>query len=242
MLLGISMIFTLGGLTMVLSDPSNRNVGIVTITFFGLCTATSAATIIRKLRLRRPRPLQVEIVGGVPMRPSRIKGLTYSAAITALGAVIIVFGRAYPELFWLIGWLLTIAGCFLLFALAVGRLPIGHLQVDPAGITVSRGSWAYTIPWDGISAISEREFWDQLFLLIWVHDQDVVSVHPVERKDKLIRLFAQNLQWYGAPVVVLPSRYGMDPSLLFQALERYCTVPSARTELSRGFLCEKANP
>jgi hypothetical protein len=233
MLLGIGVILVLCGL---IDLPSNRNIGIVTITLFGLCTATSAANIIRKLHFCRPHPLQVEIVVGAPIRLSRINYFTVGVAITALGAVIIVFGREYPELFWFMGWLLAIAGCFLLFGLAIGRLPIGFLQFDPVGITISRGSWAYTIPWEGISAISGRELSDHVVLLMWLYHEDVVSVRPPEREGRLIKHFARNLHWAGAPIVVLPSQYGIDPLLLFQALDRYIKVPSARTELSHRLL------
>jgi hypothetical protein len=235
MLLGISVMFVLCGLIGLLLNPSKPNVGIVTITFFGLCTWGFAAVIIRKLRLRRPRPLQVEIVGGVPIRP-RIYYLVIGA-LTGLGAVIIVFGREYPSLFWYIGWLLAIAGCAILFGLAIGRSPIGYLQFDPSGITVSRGAWTYTIPWEGISSISVSELTDlAAVLLISLHHDDVVSVHPAKRKRSLTRHFARNRRRVGVPVWIVPERYGMDPLLLFQALERYRTSPSARAELSRRLL------
>jgi hypothetical protein len=234
MLLGIGVTFVLCGLIPLFNGA--LNVGIVTITLFGLCTATSAASIIRKLRFRRPHPLQVELVGGIPIRPSRVYYFTACAAITVVGVVVIVFGREYPDLFWYMGWPLAIGGCVMLFGLAIGRLPIGHLQFDPPGITISRGSWAYTIPWDGISKIGRGELSSHAALFIWPHHEDVVNVFPPERKGKLIRLFAQNLQWAGAPVIILPSRYGMDLPLLIQALDRYITIPSARTELSRRLL------
>jgi hypothetical protein len=237
MLFGIGVIPVLCGLIGLLFNPSNPNVGIVTITFFGLCTATSAVNIIRKLRFCRPRPLRVEIVGGVPIRPSRVYYFIIGAAITVLGAVIIVFGREYPEPFWFMGWPLVIVGCLILSGLAIGRLPIGHLQFDPPGITISRGRWAYTIPWDGIAKIDRRELSDHhAVLLIWPHHEDVVSVHPQECKGRLTRHFAWNLHWAGAPIVILPSQYGMDLPLLIQAVDRYITVPSTRTELSSRLL------
>src|SRR5215475_4487259 len=53
-LLGIAATFVLAGMV---AFPSNPNVGIVTMAFFGLCGAVFASTIIRKLRFRRLHPL-----------------------------------------------------------------------------------------------------------------------------------------------------------------------------------------
>jgi hypothetical protein len=54
MLLGIGVTFVLCGLIPLFNGA--LNVGIVTITLFGLCTATSAASIIRRLRFPSPSP------------------------------------------------------------------------------------------------------------------------------------------------------------------------------------------
>jgi hypothetical protein len=236
-LLGIGTIFVLCGVILLFDRSSSPGVGIVTIAFFGLGVVMHAAIIIRKLRLRRSRPLRVEIVGGVPIRPSRTYYLAAAVAMSMLGGGFIVSGDAYPEVIRFTGWPLAIAGCAVLFGLAIGRLPIGHLQFDPSGITISRGRWAYTIPWDGIASMHGSELSEHHpVLLIRPHHDDVVSVHPPARKRSLTRHFAWNMHRAGAPIVIMASQYGMDLPLLIQALNRYIAVPSARMELSRRHL------
>jgi hypothetical protein len=109
----------------------------------------------------------------------------------------------------------------------------GALQTTRRVRIVHHDGWAYTIPWDGISRIGASEFHDNAALLIWLHHADVVNAHPPERKNQVVKHLASNLRWVGAPVMLLTSQYRMDLPLLVQALERYITDPSARTELSR---------
>jgi hypothetical protein len=88
--------------------PSHHDVGIVTISFFGLCAVTFADTIVRKLRFRRLRPLHAEIVGGVPIRPSKLVLGRLSASIFVFGVLLVRFGGSYGAGFVCIAWLLLV--------------------------------------------------------------------------------------------------------------------------------------
>jgi hypothetical protein len=232
-LLGISVLFVLGGLFLLPFDP---NTGIVTVAFFGLCAAVHGATVIRKLRFSRMNPAHVEIVGGVPIKPLRANLIIIGAAVAVLGVVILVFGRHYGLLFWSIGWLLAAVGLVLLAGVATGLLPAGHLQFDPRGLTIAGRGHACLIPWDNISKMSAGEYNRNPALFIWLHRNDAVEVDPPEYKGKMLKRFATATGLIGAPVMLLTSQYGLALPLLAQAMERYITIPAARAELSRGLL------
>src|ERR1700730_3283064 len=236
-LLGIAVTFVLAGLFIL---PSDLNVGIVTIAFFGLCATVFAATITRKLRSHRLRPLLVEIVGGVPIRPSRTRALAVGGSAALLGVGLVAFGRSYAAVFWSIGWFLAAAGCLTLLGLAVGWLPVGYIQFDPPGITIARRGWAYTIPWDGISRISAGEIHGNAALFIWLHEPGAVRAHPPERKAQAAKHLSANTRLVGAPFLLLTSQYGMDLPLLMQAVERYVSDPAARAELARNLVTQDA--
>jgi hypothetical protein len=231
--LAIGVMFVLAGLVIFRFD---RNSGIVTLTLFGLCAGVSVATIVRKLRFRRMRPLRVELVGGVPIKPSRANVLIVSSSIAVLGVVILVFGRHYGLVFWSMGWLLAAIGFLLLLGLATGYLPVGHVQFDPGGITIASRKWAYMIPWDNISQMRAGEYSGNPALFIWLHRDHAVEAQPPELNGKVMKLLAMNTGLIGAPVMLMTSRYGLDLPLLACAMERYVTDPSARAELSRRLL------
>jgi hypothetical protein len=72
-LLAIGIVFVLSGVIIL---PSNRDVGIVSLAMFGPATVVATTIILRKLRFRRQRALKAEIVGGVPIRQSRVLVIT----------------------------------------------------------------------------------------------------------------------------------------------------------------------
>jgi hypothetical protein len=231
LLLAGSVMFVAGGLFIIRSDP---NTGIVTIAVFGLAAAVHAVNLVRKWRFyRMRRPLQVHVVGGVPIRPLRGNLVIAGAGIAALGVVIVVFGRHYGLVMWSIGWLLAATGIVLLLALAGRLLPVGYLRFDAPGITIAGRDWAYMIPWDNISQMATGEYNRNPVLLIRLHHEDAIEVRPPERKGKVLKRLAWSTALFGAPVMLMPSQYGLDLPLLVQALERYITIAPARAELSR---------
>jgi hypothetical protein len=233
MLLTIGILFVAAGLIIL---PSNRDVGVVTIALSGPCAALSIATILRKLRFRGAAPLKVELVGGVPIRPSRLGAATYGVAIATIGIILIVFGRSYGLMFWCLAWFIAFIGSSMLLGVAVGLLPVGYIRFDPAGITLAQGRWAYTVPWEAIYQLSGGEYHGNPALGIWLYDFDLITVQPTASRDRVLRHFAQNQVWFGAPIVLFTSRYRMELPLLMKAMQRYMMDTAARAELSRRLI------
>ncbi len=228
-LLAVAVAFVVCGLLIV---TANRDVGIVTIAFFGPCAALAANTIMRKRRFRRLRPLRAEIVGGVPIRLSRAVFLTYSLTFMTMGVVLVLFGRSYGPVFWAIAWGLAIIGCVLLLGFLSGRLANGYVQFDPEGITIGRRRWAYTVPWDDIERVGAGDVSNNPAVFIWLRDFNAVRVHPAEYRNRALKQLASNALWVGAPIMLLTSQYRIDLPLLMKALERYLGDPSSRGELA----------
>lgn len=229
----IGLVFVAGGLIIL---PHKTNVGIVTVAFFGPCLFMAAANIVRKFRFRRLRALKAEIVGGVPIRPSRVQLLGIALVLTVMGVVLILFGRSYGLIFWTIAWLIALIGGELLIAALSGRIPNDYLKFDPEGITFARARYSYMVPWDNIAQISAGHMHDNPALFIWLHDYNRVTVQPSEKKAQVLKSFAWGKGWAGAPIMLLPSRYGIDLPLLVLALERYLNEPAARSELAHRLI------
>jgi hypothetical protein len=228
-LLLISAGFVLLGVVIL---PSNRDVGILNIAFFGLCSAVGAGIVVRKLRYARLQPLRAELTGGVPIRPSRAKLAVLGAALAVVGAILIVFGcsRA-PDEVVLAFWVMAGAGVLLLVGVAVGWLPAGYVQFDPEGITLGQRGWSYTVPWQRIARMAGGEYHSNPVLLLWLDDLEAVQAKPPERHAKAIERMRSSERWVGAHVLLMPEQYGLELPLLLTALERYLAEPAARAEL-----------
>lgn len=229
-LLAIGVGFTLAGFVIL---PHNRDVGVVTIAFFGLCAATFAIVIARKLRYRRMSFLNIEIAGGVPIRPSRGLALTLGVVLASLGAILIVFGQSYGVIFWSLAWFIAAVGAALTLAVAAGRFPIGYIQFDPPGLTVAHRNWSYTVPWDCISGVAAGAYHDNPALFIWLQNVSAITAHPPGSMDAVLKALIHSESWTGAPIVILTSRYLIPLPLLAGAVERYVTDPAARAGLAR---------
>jgi hypothetical protein len=229
LLLAVGLAFVVAGLFIL---PRNRDVGIVTLAFFGLCTATFVSNIARKLQFRSLLPLRVEVAGGVPIRPSRAVFLALASGVFGVGATLVTFGRGYGAIFWSLAWLMLAAGAALLLGLAAGWLPVGYFQLDPPGITIGGRRWAYTVPWDCLQ-VSSGEFHDNPVVWMWIDRLEAVEAHPAESRDQVLEALASNTRWSGAHIVIMTSQYRMHLPLLVQALERYIADPGARSELAR---------
>jgi hypothetical protein len=229
-LLGVGLAFVLLGVIIL---PSNWDTGITTIAFFGACTVVFAGTIARKLRFHKLRPISAEIVGGVPIRPSRAVIAQLGGGISALGAVLVVFGRRYPTEFVAASWFVLAVGLFLLLALAVGWLPAGYIQFDPPGITIAHRAFAFMIPWDKIATFASGEFNDNPVLMLWIDDLYGVEPRPPELRERVVKHLRRNESWVGAHVMIMTSQYDLELPLLMRALERYVADPGSRSELAK---------
>lgn len=232
-MVAIGIVFVVGGIILL---PYKRDVGIVTLSFFGPCLVVAVLNVLRMFRFRRVRALKVEIVGGVPIRPSRAQLLGIALTLMLMGAVLIVFGRSYGLIFWTIAWIIALVGGALLIGVLSGRIPNDYLQFDPDGITFGRARYKYMVPWDNIAQLSGGTMHDNPALFIWLHDHEHVSVQPSEARPQLLKALATGTSWARAPIVLLPSRYNIDLPLLLRALERYLSDPVSRSELARRML------
>lgn len=236
-LLAIGVAFVLMGLIIL---PSNLNVGIVTLAFFGPCAALFVWIIIRKLRARRPLPLKVEITGGVPIRQSVTHILLSGGTLLLMGAVLVVFGRSYGIVFWSLSWVMALAGGAVLLARALGWLGTGYIQFEPNGITIGQRGWAYTAPWDQVTEVHEAEYHSNPLLLIWLADLGSLTVAPPQARARVLANLMSSSRNLGAPIAIMTSQYSLDLPLLSAAVRRYASNPSARAELAQRLLTHDA--
>jgi hypothetical protein len=228
--LAIGIAFVLCGLFLL---PSNRAAGIVTLGVFGSSVLVFAIPICRKLRSRRPHARQVEIAGGVSIRPSRVVLAVAGAWLAGLGTMVAVFGGSYSIIMGACGVCIALPGFYLLFALTIGWLPNRYLRFDPAGITFGYRRWSYMVEWDNIAQVAAGEYSSNPIVGIHLQHPDLVAIQPPQHREQVYKRFAQNAMSCGAPIMLNPFQYQMDIHLLIQALERYIENPSARAELSR---------
>jgi len=232
--------FLLAGLVAL---PLHRGIGIITIALFGSFALLVAIRVILRLKFFRPAPLRVEIVGGVPIRPSRVIQIVAGIWFIGLGVLMLIFGwptgyvfdraTAYVPC----GVAMVILGCYILYGLFTGRLWQRYLQFDPSGITFGRRGYSFTVHWDNIAGITSKLEPDPV-LLTYIRNIDLVSIYPPERRTKAFHI----LNWDALrnPIILNPAQYGMDLKLLMEALDRYFIDPSAREQLSRRALPEPA--
>src|ERR1700678_2563461 len=75
--------------------PSNFDVGIVTIAFFGSCAVVPGYAILKDLRPRQT-PDRVAIAGGVLIRPSRLFLGGIAIWVIIVTSICLIFGDSYP--------------------------------------------------------------------------------------------------------------------------------------------------
>lgn len=235
-LLLIGLVFVAAGLIIL---PRKPDVGIVTLAFFGSCTGVFAATILRKLRYRRFRATRTEVMGGVPIYPSRLRAGLLGAWMLVLGVVLYVFGTEYPPLFRWLAIFVALVGVVILLGVIVRRLPAGFMQFDPDALTLGQSKWSVRVPWSGIAEIAEGEIHSNPTLLLWVHDVHALEVLPDSMRARLEKRIESNLTWLGAHFAIMASQYGIDLPVLTAAVRLYVAEPDARAELGRHRLPEK---
>ncbi len=232
-LLAIGIIFVACGLFIL---PHDRDVGIVSIAMFGPCAVVAAIIILRKLRFRRWHALKAEIVGGVPIRQSRVLIITSGATLAAMGTTFILFGHSYGPIFLALAWVIAAIGSVLLISALCGWWPNDFIQFDPEGITLGRMRFVLMVPWDAVAQVSAGAINNNPAVFIRLRDYTSVVVRPNEQRGRALKRLAWNAGWAGASIVILTSNYGMDLPLFMAALERYLADPSARRELARRLL------
>lgn len=207
-------------------------VAIGCIVFFGACLVMWCVNIGRKLRFARLRPLSVEIVGGVPLRPSRVRTALLGGSVLVVGLGVLPLGLARSTMVTACAVLMMAVGALLLGGVLLRKLPVGFLQFDEVGLTVGERIGNFTIGWDNILGAWPAEFHDNAALFLSVRNLDGLTVSPPEAKQKVIVRLRRNEAWVGAHVMVLTGSYGIDLPLLAAAIGRYVTEPNSRAGLS----------
>ena len=212
----------------------NLRVAAGAIVFFGGCASVFAGAILRKLRYRKEsRAINVDIKGGVPIRPSRKRVLVMGLAIILSGSILLYFGDPYPLPYLLFSFVWVAMGAVLLLGVVIGILPFGFIQFDPCGLTIGQRLWNLTIPWDHIPCVAPGEQNDNVTLLIWISEIEAVVVRPEKYREKALKKLESNMLWVGVPVTIMASQYCLSLPLLIKVIERYITVPSSRKALER---------
>ncbi len=225
----IGVTFTLASLLILTHDVKT---GLLTLPFFSVCAVHAVGVIVRKRRTQRQVAVKATVVGGVPIRPSRLRMALLAGAVLAIGATQLAFGPRHHGLMMGIGGLLTVLGIALLGAVALGRLPSGHVQFDPAGITFAQRDGTAQVPWDAITRLARSEMSDNPMVLIDV-DADAVVISPPGECGRWFQRMGRSRGRLGADFVIMTGAYGIDAPVLLAALQRYAAEPGARQELAR---------
>lgn len=227
---GISLIFLILG---IFTLPQNRNLGILLVVLFGLCAWASVSIVRRKLRESRFQSLSVSVVGGVEIRPSRVRTFVVGVSMILLGGVFLFFEVGLPLPIHVIPYLFGGAGIVLVALTAFKIVPIGSIRFDPEGFRIARRKWTIFIPWDEIAEIGTGEYQGSAAVFFGVKSLAPIRVEPVEFRPKVIREILWSEEWLGVQFMILNEDYGISSPLLAEALERYRLGVEFREELKK---------
>lgn len=232
-LVAIGLAFVVAGI-MVL--PRNPKVGIVTLAFFGLCAGIAIRTVFRKLRDSRFQSLSVHVIGGVEIRPSRLRILLMAVSLFVVGAVLLLFGTEYPFVFRVLAGLICGTGIALVLMIALGKIPVGFIRFDSEGFTIGRKRWNVTLPWDEIAEIRAGDYSGNSALYLWIKSLDRIKTDPEEFQNKAVEEILSSERWIGAHFMILTENYNLSSPMVAEALERYVLEPSSREELKKRMI------
>lgn len=233
MLLAINIVFVAMGLFVL---PHNRDVGIVTLAFFGSCLAVSAAVVARKLRYRKFSAEKVDVIGGVPIRPQKTLMIVMGLWLMALGIILLIFAHDAPVTIQLLSGFMAVIGALLFAGALLGRWPGGYLQFDPAYFTIAQRKWRVRIPWDSITGIYEGEYHSKPVLLLRVDELSTLTFEPPEVSAQAFTAIAKMQTYMGAEFAVMTMHYGIDLPVLAATVTRYVNDAPARIELGQRLL------
>lgn len=213
--------------------PKNRDVGIVTIAFFGVCAGTFLTTIFRKLRESKFQSISVGVSGGVDIKPSRLRVWLMAFLLISLGTILAVFGDSYPFLLRILAYVIAGFGILLVALILFGKIPVGFLRFDPDGFRIGRRKWTILLSWDEIAEVRAGEFNSNAAVFLFLRSYDRIRTEPEEFYQKAIQEILSSEGWIGSHFMILTSNYGMSSPVLAEAIERYKSQPEAREELNR---------
>jgi hypothetical protein len=224
----INAAFALVGLVLL---PSQPDVGIVTLAFFG-----SGALFLGWLQWQRYVEhkiafTSVGVVGGVRLLPRRGFMLVMGAWLFVLGVVLVVFGERYSIIFQ--GLAAFVAACGLVAAvMAMLRLlPAGFLQFEPDGLIIGQRGWHVLVPWDCIYAVQQNELHNNPVIQLGVERNDALVVTPASAQAKADKAMAGGSLLNWGPFLIFPMHYGIPTPVLAGAIQRYASDAAARKTL-----------
>ncbi|OWT75427.1 MULTISPECIES: hypothetical protein [unclassified Achromobacter] len=215
---GISLAFVLIGLIIL---PSNRNVGITTLAFFGACAVVAVAQLRRKLRHGRMNIVSVDVVEGFRLERSKRKIAVLGAGLAALGVVLLVFSPDAPLYVGVCYWVIAVAGALVLAMLVSGRLPAQALEFQSEGLIFENGKWSVLLPWNQITEVAAGEMQSNPALLMSFDFAEVPRVSPPEMQEKFLKYMAQCQKWAGADFSMLTTHYHVDLPVLVAAINQF---------------------
>lgn len=227
LVLAINIAFVATGIIIL---PSSPDVGIVTLAFFGSCLVVSAGTVLRKFRFRRFASNQVRVLGGVPIRSKDSRMLILGGWLLVLGVLLVLFGHNYPALFRALSGCVAIVGCVLMAGVLAGWWR-SFLQFDPGHLTIGQRGWLVRVPWDEIVAVQETDMHSNPALFIAVSDPARLIVEPPDAAGRAMKAMARNQSMCGAEFMIMTANFGIDLPVLSEAISRYASTASARSEL-----------
>lgn len=228
--LAICLAFCIGGVLIWIGG--DRQVGLVTLVFFGACAVVAVVTLRRKLREDRFRADVVHVRGSLDIEAARAPSIATGSGMLIVGAVMTFVATSYPWLFRALGVFIGLVGAVVLAIVALGVAGRRYLRFEPEGLVIGRFGYRIRIPWDAISRVAEFEMASNSMVGLDLADTLAVEVLPDGKRAKFERDCARSRGWQQVDIALLPRQFGLDAPPLVAALIRYVSDPAARAELA----------
>lgn len=228
LLVVIGLAFVVMGIVVL---PRNPSVGIVTITFFGLCAGIGIRIVIGKRKDSGFQSLSVQVIGGIDIRPSRRRIFVMACLLVFVGSVLIVFGGQYSIVFQALAGVIAGFGIVLVTLIALRKIPVGFIRFDYEGFTIGKKRWNVILPWDEILEVQAGDYSGNSALFLWIKSFDRIKTVPNEFRKSAVDEMRANEKWIGSHFIIVTENYNLSAPMVAEALERYILTPAAREEL-----------
>ncbi|MEM6925646.1 MAG: hypothetical protein AAF602_01860 [Myxococcota bacterium] len=237
----ISSGFVVMAVIIALKDPPELLMALTTGTFFGLCAVTAIVMLVQQRSMRRSlqTPSTVEVVADAPIPMRKGRQVVAALCLIVVGGIGTV--APMPTLYRVLMAFLVLVGIGLLAAVGLGLHAHRTLRFAPDGLWIELRQVRYRYPWDGLRVVL-GQWQGHPTVVLAIDDLEAVfaSMEPrpgwsVERaRDLLLKRFGNAMAYHGGTEMILAWHYGFDAVRLYEALQRYVTVPAARADLRRA--------
>jgi len=210
-LAGIGLLFVLAGLLLL---PAQGAKALVPISFFGVCGAVGVYNIVRKKRSATMAGARVQATEGDTLYPSRWRVAVLAAVLLVVALPILLFGRDFGFVMQAIGAFIAIVAAVLLAGLVLGRLPVGHLGFRSGGLDIGYRGFSVLVPWSAIASVDVREFSDNPFVAIYLHDWQAATVSPPSARTDFAKAIGACNGTCRADIAIMTLHYGVDAQVL----------------------------